>query len=331
MDHNFAADAVQINGAFERVALGNMLFEHPAQRVKSNATKLRRMQEAWNPEGFGVPLLSADGADDYKVIDGRHRCTAALALFGPHTEVLCEVFHGLTQAQEHDLFLARNNQTVISSNDRYPNELGAGRDTAVAVNDVLSKHGLKVGPVGAPDTVRSPGTLVKIYERDGADILDATVSALLHSFGVSSIVPAFVDGLAQIFDLYNGDVRNLGPMNRPFMGVALSQIKGANPWASAVNSVKAAQAAKGGSAVGHAARFMVDAYNLHAKDIGEPVLPSWDRALVVQERAMAAVKAKAESERRAAAKVARAAPTVPSDRAPADIDMSDPFDADAGE
>lgn len=309
-NQEFAHDAVQINGSFERIALGALVFEHPAQRVRSNATKLKRMEESWNPEGFGLPLLSGDGGEFYRVIDGRHRCTAALKLFGPATSVLCEVFHGLTQSQEHDLFLARNNQTVISTNDRYPNELGAGRPTAVAVNEVLTRHSLKVGIVGAPDTVRSPGVLVKVIERDGPEVLNDTVSALLNSFGVASIVPAFVDALAQVFDLYDGQLKNLGPLNRNMMTSALASIKGANPWASAVNSVKAAQSAKGGSAVGHAARFMVEAYNLHAKEIGEQPLPSWDRAQVVQERATAAVRAKAEQERRAQVKAARVAPEV---------------------
>lgn len=305
--NEFAQDDVQINGKFQPLALGALVFEHPAQRVKNNATKLRAMESNWKPEAFGLPLISSDTDGRHKVIDGRHRCTAALALFGPDTEVLCEVFYGLTQVQEHDLFLSRNQQTVISTNDRYPNELGAGRETAVAVNEILSKHGLKVGPVGAPDTVKNPGTLVKVYEREGAEILSDTIGGLLNSFGVASVVPAFVDGLAQVFSLYDGTIKNVGPMNRKFMPIALAEIKGANPWISALNSVKAAQAAKGGAAVGHAARFLVDAYNLHAKEVGEPPVPPWDRALVVQERTFAAVKEKAEADRREALRQERKA------------------------
>lgn len=305
--NEFEKDDVQVNGAFERLALGALVFEHPAQRVKNNATKLRAMEANWNPEGFGLPLISGDDENNYRVIDGRHRCTAALKLFGPDTEVVCEVFYGLTQQQEHDLFLSRNNQTVISMNDRYPNELGAGRATAVAVNEVLTRHGLKVGPVGSPDTVKSPGTLVKVFEREGEEILSDTVGTLLNSFGVAAIIPAFVDGLAQVFSLYDGQTKNLGPLNRKFMTIALANIKGANPWQSAVNTVKAAQAAKGGAAVQHAARFIVDAYNLYAKEVGEPPIPPWDRALVVQERVLAAVRAKAEAERREQLKKERAA------------------------
>lgn len=305
--NEFAQDDVQINGKFQSLALGALVFEHPAQRVKNNATKLRAMESNWKPEAFGLPLISSDTDGRHKVIDGRHRCTAALALFGADTEVLCEVFYGLTQVQEHDLFLSRNQQTVISTNDRYPNELGAGRETAVAVNEILSKHGLKVGPVGAPDTVKNPGTLVKVYEREGAEILSDTIGGLLNSFGVASVVPAFVDGLAQVFSLYDGTIKNVGPMNRKFMPIALAEIKGANPWISALNSVKAAQAAKGGAAVGHAARFLVDAYNLHAKEVGEPPVPPWDRALVVQERTFAAVKEKAEADRREALRQERKA------------------------
>lgn len=305
--NEFAQDDVQINGKFQSLALGALVFEHPAQRVKNNATKLRAMESNWKPEAFGLPLISSDTDGRHKVIDGRHRCTAALALFGADTEVLCEVFYGLTQVQEHDLFLSRNQQTVISTNDRYPNELGAGRETAVAVNEILSKHGLKVGPVGAPDTVKNPGTLVKVYEREGAEILSDTIGGLLNSFGVASVVPAFVDGLAQVFSLYDGSIKNVGPMNRKFMPIALAEIKGANPWISALNSVKAAQAAKGGAAVGHAARFLVDAYNLHAKEVGEPPVPPWDRALVVQERTFAAVKEKAEADRREALRQERKA------------------------
>lgn len=321
--NEFAQDDVQVNGAFQSLALGTLVFEHPAQRVKSNATKLRAMEADWKPEAFGLPLISSDTEGRHKVIDGRHRCTAALALFGAETAVLCEVFYGLSQQQEHDLFLSRNQQTVIGANDRYPNELGAGRATAVAVNDVLTRHGLKVGAVGAPDTVKNPGTLVKVYEREGAEILSDTIGALLNSFGVVSIVPAFVDGLAQVFSLYDGQIKNVGPMNRKFMSIALSEIKGANPWISALNSVKAAQAAKGGAAVQHAARFLVDAYNLHAKEVGEPPVPPWDRALVVQDKILADVRAKAEAERREILREQRKAEKVAATQgAPEDVEES---------
>lgn len=311
----FEQDSIQINGAFQCLALGTLIFDHPAQRVKSNATKLKAMESDWKPEAFGLPLISSDTEGRHKVIDGRHRCTAALALFGPDTEVMCEVFYGLNQQQEHDLFLSRNQQTVIGANDRYPNELGAGRATAVAVNAVLTRHGLKVGAVGAPDTVKNPGTLVKVYEREGEEILSDTIGALLNSFGVASIVPAFVDGLAQVFSLYDGQIKNVGPMNRKFMPIALSEIKGANPWMSSLNSVKAAQAAKGGAAVQHAARFLVDAYNLHAKEVGEPPVPPWDRALVVQDRVFADARAAAEAERKEALRIQRAAEKAAADAA----------------
>lgn len=160
------ADTIRIDPTYQR----NVRLDH-----------VERIMAQFNPNGLGILQVSRRIDGDY-ALDGQHRLVAITGKGLGHMEVKCEVYEGLTQEQEEELFVlfnhgqlpltalhtftvrARNEdldaQLIAEACARYGvsvvsqgRRLGAGEVSAIAVLEEIQRQGLGRGDEQAVDQV----------------------------------------------------------------------------------------------------------------------------------------------------------------------------------
>jgi hypothetical protein len=155
------------------VPIAQMKVNPKAQR-EFNPAQAEKYAADFDFEGMGFPVLNLRDGSWY-IVDGQHRI-AALKLIGyGDQQVQCECFEGLTEAQEADLFLVRDDRRKVSSFERFGISVTAGRETQVDVNRIVQSLGLCVSQQQVPGAIGSATTLVKVYERGGPQTLARTL------------------------------------------------------------------------------------------------------------------------------------------------------------
>lgn len=144
----------------------------------------KKLSVEWDNSEEGVYKVSRrPGGNDY-VFDGQHRRAARLLRDEGKTLVPALVYEGLTIAEEARLFVAYNAKT------RRPNPIDVFRlsvvahdPTAVAIQNVLDKHGLVVSFGGGPNSISAVASLRWLYREGGDKLVDQTLSLLEATWG----------------------------------------------------------------------------------------------------------------------------------------------------
>lgn len=161
------AAAVEWPYRFAVVELGEMFVDQAYQRPLTSFVE--RIKRNFDPALVGTLVLSERADGRYAIIDGQTRWAAMSDL--DFDNAPCVVFHGLTQAQEAELFarLQKERRGVLSYH-RFRADLVANKPEAVAINRLVEDCGYKVGP-GGTLTIPAVAALEQSYRR-GADILE---------------------------------------------------------------------------------------------------------------------------------------------------------------
>lgn len=102
------------------VALSDLKIDMAVQRAII-PSRVRKIATNFDPILIGE-LLVSEREDGLYILDGHHRMAAALSQNGnTPTTVTCEVFTGLSKANEAQLFLGRNDRASVRSHDRFRN------------------------------------------------------------------------------------------------------------------------------------------------------------------------------------------------------------------
>jgi hypothetical protein len=157
-----------------------------------NQIKVKNIISNFNNNAFGTLTVSKrTGDDNYYILDGQTRCTAAelkSIKFVP-----CCVIHGLTQQEEADLFIELNNSYLVRSKDRFKAMLAAENKKAVRITEILNKHGFKPNLLNRSRDLlsRKKGyvnnftALLEIWDTKGEKILDLVMSIVKEAWGYS--------------------------------------------------------------------------------------------------------------------------------------------------
>lgn len=153
-------------------------------------------------EGMGYVVVSHRG-EDYFLIDGQHRVAALKILgFDDNDTVQCEVYEGLTEEQEAELFLERNNNKVVAALDKFKVAVHAGRKAEVEIADCVRNQGLRIGKSG----IMAVGTLGTIYRRVGLNGLGKTLRIVRDAYGEIGCEAVVLDGVGLVIQRYDGVV-----------------------------------------------------------------------------------------------------------------------------
>lgn len=136
------------------------LDERRAEQIAAN----------FDPDAFGIMTVSERAKDRYVLIDGQHRAQA-LRILGWNGQTLpCQVFRGLSKADEASRFLGRNNFRALRFIDRFLIRLTAQDPTANAIARIASDAGYRIEAAGRDGSITAAKALEDVYLGKGQRI-----------------------------------------------------------------------------------------------------------------------------------------------------------------
>lgn len=176
-------------------------------KVSTNAQrKLReahadRIAREFDPDKFGIPLVNFRDGHPW-VIDGQHR-VAALKLMGwGDQEIQCDCYEGLTEKDEAEMFLGRNQTKVVHPFEKFMKSLTAQRDRELDIARTVAAQDLTIGQ--GRNEIGAVTALGKVYDRAGSARLGAALRIIRDAFGDTAFEARLIEGIGLVTHRYNG-------------------------------------------------------------------------------------------------------------------------------
>lgn len=199
------AEKVQRAARRDWVRLGDVRVNPVAQRefVQSKADQIAAN---FDPESFGVPVVNLRAGRSW-MIDGQHRAAAMRIWCGPGWEdqhFEADVYEGLTEPQEAEAFLRRNDAMAVNVYNKFRIAVVAGREDEQAVAGIVFKEGLYITRDQSKEgRIVAVGTLLRIYRTMGDKVLGRTLAIIRDVYGTPGLTAATLNGLAVIIHRYD--------------------------------------------------------------------------------------------------------------------------------
>jgi hypothetical protein len=199
-----------VHSSVERIAkkgwvrLGDVRVNPVVQRefVPSKADRLAR---DFDTEHFGMPVINRRGGYAW-CIDGQHRLAALKIWLGEGWEdqnFEAEVYEGLTETEEANAFLKRNDSMGVTVYNRFRIARVAGWEDETAVAGIVDKLGLTISRDRDQEgRIMAVGTLLKVYRRAGVDVLTRTLTIIRDAYGTAGLDAATISGMALVVHRY---------------------------------------------------------------------------------------------------------------------------------
>jgi hypothetical protein len=246
----------------------NLMRVNPLAQRELKQHRVDRLAMHFDIDKIGIPTVNKrDGF--YWLVDGQTRVAAGKeAVEGWESyQLQCEVYDGLTEQEEAELFLSLNDITPVSVMDKYKVGVVAGREQDVAIEKILRKLDLRVGLDKTEGVIKAPGTLRRVFERSGGPVLERTLRLVVETWGDAGLQSSVIDGVGWFVDRYGDAVDDDWFLQR------LGNIRGG---VSALLSSAEVLRKQTSSAKGHAvAAAIVQYYNGGSNRGGVKKLTSW--------------------------------------------------------
>ena len=187
------------------VRLGSMAIPPRAQR-EFKQYWADDLLSKFDPDDLGLLLLSFRRGV-YYVIDGQHRLAALKAWLGDgweDQEIECEVYEGLTEAQEAELFLRRNRRLSVNKYAEFCIAVNAGRPTETRIKTLVEHEGLHIAQDKQSGAIGAVGTLTRVFKRTTEDNFSRTLRIIRDAYGDSGLDSTVIDGIGHLCQRYNG-------------------------------------------------------------------------------------------------------------------------------
>lgn len=187
------------------VRLGDVQVNPLVQREFVPA-KADEMAANFDMESFGLPVVNRRGGHAF-VIDGQHRIAALRIWLGEgwqdqHFEA--EVYTDLTEAEEAEAFLRRNNAMSVNTFSKFRIAVVAGREDELAVETIVRREGLSITRErSAEGRVMAVGSLLRIYRRAGGVVLGRTLAIIRDAYGDAGLEALVLNGMSQVVHRYD--------------------------------------------------------------------------------------------------------------------------------
>lgn len=196
------------NPRYMRIKAGELVIDHKVQRPISQA-HVNRIVSAFDWRKLGTLLVSNRKNGEMVVLNGQHRLQALRELGYGDAEIKCEVYDGLTVAEEADLFTGHNAIRNPSAFDRFEKSVLAEDPRYVAMHDTLTRHGLRVVRGGTYEGrgVRAVGAVERVYDmREGLLDLVCGISTQAWPMNADATDANVFIGLGIFLDTYWDEV-----------------------------------------------------------------------------------------------------------------------------
>lgn len=209
--HPFAVEAEPTTGPrVERVArrgfvrLGDVKVNPTVQR-EFVPSKADRIAADFDPEHFGTPVVNMRDGSAW-MIDGQHRAAALKIWLGDgwqEQSFEAEIYDGLSEAEEAETFLKRNDSMAVNAYNKFRIGVIAGREDEQTVAGIVLREGLTISrDRNAEGRVLAVGTLLRVYRRAGGPVLQRTLAIIRDAYGSPGLEAAVISGVALVVHRY---------------------------------------------------------------------------------------------------------------------------------
>lgn len=263
-----SSNKIQREARLQWVPIDKMRVSPLAQRDLKQA-RVDYIAANMDLEQLGNPTVS-DRDGHFYIIDGQHRVEAYKVWTGEDwadQHLHCWVYTGLTEQDEAEKFLKLNDILVVGAMDRFTKGVQAGREVETDIDRIVRAQGLRVSADQIDGAVRAVGTLRRVYDRDGAEVLARTLGLIRDAYGTPGLGASVIDGIGLLCGRYNGQFDDAKAIKQ------LSTVRGGvNGLLNAAENLRRQTGSPKGHCVAAAA---VDIIN---RGRGGRRLPSWWKA-----------------------------------------------------
>jgi hypothetical protein len=117
------------------------------------------------------------------------------------------VYEDLTEDEENELFLERNDSKAVSPLDKFLKAVNAGRPRECAIDRVVRVNGFAVGRRRREGgTISAAGSLGRVFDRHGEVGLGMVVRIIRDAYGDAGFQQDVIEGISLCLHRYNGQI-----------------------------------------------------------------------------------------------------------------------------
>lgn len=144
------------------------LFIDPNVQRALNENWVKKLVKNFDPDKFGIIVVSERGPGKYVVIEGQHRIAAVRSLFNDENQLVeCKVHRGLKTHEEAALFLAETDKLGMNSMVKFKQKVRAMDPEAVAINQIATQEGYVIDTYYSCGHLSCVSALLAIYRGFG--------------------------------------------------------------------------------------------------------------------------------------------------------------------
>lgn len=163
----------------KNIPVADLIVDTMVQREAFDDRRVVKILKEFNPAALGTITVSQREDGTLVIVDGWHRWEAVRRVSDNQGELYCEVFSGLSLAEEAQLFLDKNNTNQVRILDKFKVRVTKGEDFAREIKDILSSYHWNVTPVIGKGNVNAVGALEKIHALSKAKEADPPLLQLV--------------------------------------------------------------------------------------------------------------------------------------------------------
>ena len=220
--------------------------------------RLKKLTDQLDLDALGVITVSDRGNGEYVAIDGQHRIAALLANDMGEWQISCNIYKGLSLAQEAALFRRLNDTRKITAWDDYQKALVEEDPEALAIDHIVRQHGLKVATNSSDGNITCVTKLRQLYQsKDGlpaGENLSEALGIAMEAWGPKStaVEKSILGGIAFVLRAYP-------EIDRQALAVTLGKFAGGP--ANLLGKARLMKEIRSGSVERLVASVIVGAYN----------------------------------------------------------------------
>lgn len=171
------------------IAVNNLVIDHRVQRDRVNRAKLKRMKARYRRRGLGTLIVSRRTNGENVIIDGQHRWLLVAELEGEDFELRCQIYTGLSLADEAELFILTNaDQQPANALDLHKADVVREEPVAMRIEKAVLGQGWVIG--SGKKAISAVQVLKDLYELGekwsegaGASVVEDTITVVTDAWG----------------------------------------------------------------------------------------------------------------------------------------------------
>jgi len=129
-------------------------------------------------------ITKPNGQGHYHIVEGQHRVWAVRAVFGDEEKLKCRMVNASDPARAAEIFLGINaGRKAVKPVPQFLVAVTAKREPQTSINRLVGKLGYRVQASKADYSISAVNSLIYVHDRQGFDVLHATLLTLKNSWG----------------------------------------------------------------------------------------------------------------------------------------------------